>query len=241
MKLPCRFLLPLIVLLLPASLAIAQNPAAENSAVVPTLRNDWLQRHNGFVAEAKKGGIDLLFVGDSITDFWRNRGKNVWNERYASLKAANFGISGDRTEHVLWRLQNGELQGIDPKVTVLMIGTNNLGRNTVEQIAAGVTAIVDEIKKQLPHTRILLLAIFPRDEKPDSPSRTKIAAINAILSKLDDGGRSVAYLDIGQKFLQADGVLSPTIMPDFLHPNEKGYEIWADAMAPKLAALLGQK
>jgi len=126
-------------------------------------------------------------------------------------------------------------------VTVLMIGTNNLGRNTVEQIAAGVTAIVDEIKKQLPHTRILLLAIFPRDEKPDSPLRTKIASINAILSKLDDGGRSVAYLDIGQKFLQADGVLSPAIMPDFLHPNEKGYEIWAEAMAPKLAALLDGK
>jgi beta-glucosidase len=100
---------------------------------------------------------------------------------------------------------------------------------------------VDEIKKQLPHTKILLLAIFPRAEKPDSPLRTQIATTNAILSKLDDGGRSVAYLDIGEKFLQPDGVLPASIMPDFLHPNEKGYEIWANAMEPKLTALLGNK
>ena len=241
MKLPYRLPLLALVLLLPASFAIAQNTTGENPAIVPTLRNDWLQRHNGFVAEARKGGIDLLFVGDSITDFWRNRGKTVWNERYAPLKAANFGISGDRTEHVLWRLQNGELQGIDPKVTVVMIGTNNTWRDTAEQIAAGVTAIVDEIKKQLPHTKILLLAIFPRAEKPDSPLRAQIAATNAILSKLDDGGRTLAYLDIGDKFLQPDGVLPASIMPDFLHPNEKGYEIWANAMEPKLTALLGNK
>ncbi|HEY4247754.1 MAG TPA: platelet-activating factor acetylhydrolase IB subunit [Lacunisphaera sp.] len=241
MKLSHKALFLAFLLLVPASFALAQNPAPENPAIVPTLRNDWLQRHNGFVAEARKGGIDLLFVGDSITDFWRNRGKAVWNERYAPLKAANFGISGDRTEHVLWRLQNGELQGIDPKVTILMIGTNNTWRDTAGQIAAGVTAIVDEIKKQLPHTKILLLAIFPRAEKPDSPLRAQIAATNAILSKLDDGGRTVAYLDIGEKFLQPDGVLPASIMPDFLHPNEKGYEIWANAMEPKLTALLGNK
>jgi lysophospholipase L1-like esterase len=239
MKLPS---LPCLVsaVLLVCTPVFAQSPT-ENPAIVPTLRNDWLQRHNGFVAEAKKGGIDVLFLGDSITDFWRNRGKLVWDAHYASLKAGNFGISGDRTEHVLWRLQNGELQGITPKVTILMIGTNNTGRDSSTQIAEGVTAIVDEIKKQLPQTKILLLAVFPRAEKPDSPLRAKISDINQILAKLDDGGRTVAYLDIGKKFLQPDGVLPSSIMPDFLHPNEKGYEIWANAMAPELATLLGNK
>ncbi len=224
-----------------ASQSFAQTASAENPAVVPTLRNDWLIRHNGFVADAQKGGIDLLFVGDSITDNWRRPGKAVWTTRYEPLKAANFGIGGDRTEHVLWRLQNGELKGIHPKVTVLMIGTNNTGRDTSAQIAEGVTAIVNEIKKQLPETKILLLAVFPRAEKPDSPLRTKIAEVNRTIARLDDGGKSVAYLDIGDKFLQPDGVLPASIMPDFLHPNEKGYEIWGDAMAPKLSELLGTK
>lgn len=223
-----------------ASGIFAQTPTAENPAVVPTLRNDWFLRHTGFVAEANKGGIDLLFVGDSITDNWRKPGKAVWTARYEPLKAANFGIGGDRTEHVLWRLQNGELQGIHPKVTVLMIGTNNTGRDSAPQIAEGVTAIVNEIKKQVPETKILLLAIFPRAEKPDASLRTKITEVNKIIARLDDGGRTVAYLDIGDKFLQPDGVLPATIMPDFLHPNEKGYEIWAEAMAPKLAELLAK-
>ena len=121
-SLPCLVSAVLLV----CTPVFAQSPT-ENPAVVPTLRNDWLQRHNGFVAEAKKGGIDALFLGDSITDFWRNRGKSVWEARYAPLKAANFGISGDRTEHVLWRLQNGELLGINPKVTILMIGRIRIG------------------------------------------------------------------------------------------------------------------
>lgn len=216
----------------------AQSTPAENPAIVPTLRNDWFLRHTGFVAEANNGGIDLLFIGDSITDGWRKAGKAVWTTRYEPLKAANFGIGGDRTEHVLWRLQNGELKGIHPKVAVVMIGTNNTARDTAPQIAEGVTAIVNEIKKQIPETKILLLAIFPRSEKPDSPLRKKIAEVNQILAKLDDGGRSVAYLDIGDKFLQPDGVLPATVMPDFLHPNEKGYEIWGDAMAQKLSELL---
>jgi len=224
-----------------ASHAFAQPAVVENPAVVPTLRNDWFLRHTGFVAEANSGGIDLLFIGDSITDSWRKTGKAVWTTRYEPLKAANFGISGDRTEHVLWRLQNGELKGIHPKVAVVMIGTNNTGRDTAPQIAEGVIAIVNEIKKQIPETKILLLAIFPRAEKPDSPLRTKITEVNQTLAKLDDGGRTVAYLDIGDKFLQSDGVLPATVMPDFLHPNEKGYEIWGDSMAQKLSELLRMK
>lgn len=208
-----------------------------NPATVPTLRNDWLVRHEGFNAIAKKGGVDLLFVGDSITDFWAKAGNAIWAARYAPLKAANFGISGDKTEHVLWRLQNGNLDGIKPKVVVLMIGTNNAGRDSAPQIAEGVTAIVLEIRKQSPATKILLLAVFPRSEKPDHPLRAKLAAVNATIAQLDDA-KSVHFLDIGQKFLQADGVMSKEVMPDFLHPGAAGYQIWADAMQPKLDELL---
>ena len=219
--------------------ALAQSTGT-NPAVIPTLRNDWLARHEGFVTEAKAGNIELLFVGDSITDAWRNRGKVVWDQRYAPLKAANFGIGGDKTEHVLWRLQNGELDGISPKVAVVMIGTNNSGRDSAPQIAEGVTAIVKEIQKRSPSTKVLLLAIFPRAEKPSSPLRAKLAEVNRAIAKLDDG-RQVAYLDIGNSFLQPDGTLPASIMPDFLHPNEEGYRIWGSAMAPKLAELLGSK
>lgn len=233
---PLVRLLPVLLLGLSVVLRAA-DPAPVNPAAVPTLRNDWLVRHEGFNAIAKKGGVDLLFVGDSITDGWRNGGKAVWLERYEPLKAANFGIGGDKTEHVLWRLQNGNLDGIQPKVTVLMIGTNNTGRDTVPQIAEGVTAIVNEIRTRCPATKILLLAIFPRSEKADAPVRAKIAEINGLIAKLDDG-KSVFFLDIGQKFLEADGTLPKSIMPDALHPNAAGYQIWADAMQDKLAELL---
>jgi len=222
--------------LLPAVSASAQSPAA-NPAAVPKLRNDWLDRHNGFVARAKEGAVDLLFIGDSITDGWRGNGKEVWAQRYEPLKAANFGIGGDKTEHVLWRLQNGELDGITPKVAVIMIGTNNAGRDSAAQIADGVTAIVHEVRQHLPATKILLLAVFPRGEKPDFPARAKITEINRIIATLDDG-RHVFFLDIGGRFLQPDGILPASIMPDFLHPNQAGYVIWADAMADKLAELL---
>jgi lysophospholipase L1-like esterase len=233
-----RHLVPVLLLSLLGSAALhAQTPPAPNPAIVPTLRNDWLTRHEGFNAIAQKGGVDLLFVGDSITDGWRNAGKAIWAERYEPLHSANFGIGGDKTEHVLWRLQNGNLAGLQPKVAVLMIGTNNTARDTAPQIAEGVTAIVREIQKQCPATKVLLLAVFPRAEKPDAPARAKIAEINATIAKLDDG-QKVLFLDIGQKFLEADGTLPKSIMPDALHPNATGYQIWADAMQEKLASLL---
>ncbi len=220
----------------PALPAFAQT-AIPNPAAVPKLRNDWLDRHNGFVARAHEGNVDLLFIGDSITDGWRGRGKEVWAQRYEPLKAANFGIGGDKTEHVLWRLQNGELDGIKPKVAVIMIGTNNTGRDSAPQIAEGISAIVNEVRQRSADTKILLLAVFPRGQKPDYPARAKITEVNQLIAKLDDG-KHVFFLDIGARFLQADGTLPPTIMPDFLHPNHDGYVIWADAMAPKLAELL---
>lgn len=212
----------------------AQTP---NPATKPTLRNDWLARHEGFNAIAKKGGVDLLFLGDSITDGWSGNGKALWTERFKPLKAANFGIGGDKTEHVLWRLQNGNLDGIQPKALMLMIGTNNTGRDTAPQIAEGIAAIVKEIQQRSPATKILLLAVFPRSEKPEAPARAKIAEINRIIAGLDDG-QKVFFLDIGQKFLQPDGSLSKEIMPDFLHLSPAGYKIWADAVQPKLEELL---
>lgn len=219
------------------------NTVVQNTAIVPASRDaNWVKRHEGFVAEAKKGGIDLLFVGDSITDDWRGRGSNIWNKYYAPQNAANFGISGDRTEHVLWRMDNGELDGIKPRVVVLMIGTNNTGRekkgnprNTIGQVIAGVTAVVNEIRTKLPDGKILLLAILPRGNIDDQ--RGQVAVINTALAKLDDGNK-VKFLDISPKFLEIDAALSRSIMPNLLHPNEHGYQIWADAMNPVLDKMM---
>jgi len=197
----------------------------------------FIKAHESFLARAKQGNVDVLFLGDSITAGWATRGKAVWTERYEKMNAANFGIGGDRTQHVLWRITNGELEGISPKVVVLMIGTNNTGANDVPSIAEGVSVIVKTIRQKLPNTKVMLLAIFPRGEKPENPARAKITQINEIISKLDDG-KMVRYLDIGPKFLQPDGTLPKDIMPDSLHPNEAGYKIWADAIAPLLAEMM---
>ena len=153
-----------------------------------------MKLHESFLERAKEGNIDLLFLGDSITQGWANN--DVWKRFYAPRNAANFGIGGDRTQHVLWRLEHGEVDGIHPKVVVLMIGTNNSGSNTAEEIANGVTAIVKSIREKLPETKILLLGVFPRAEKPGS-IRDKLAAVNAQIAKLDDG-KTVKYLDIGK-------------------------------------------
>ena len=227
-------------LLLAASLSIraeAPVPAAVNPATVPVPRNDWLVRHEGFNAISKKGGVDLLFIGDSITDGWARGGAKIWAERYAPLKAANFGIGGDKTENVLWRLKNGNLDGIKPKVVVLMIGTNNNMANSAPQIAEGIAAIVQEIRVQSPASKILLLAVFPRGEKPDDAWRIKVADVNKSIAKLDDGAH-VFFLDFGAKFLQPDGVMSKDLLGDLVHPTTAGYQIWADAMQPKLTELL---
>ncbi|MBL9199802.1 MAG: GDSL family lipase [Opitutaceae bacterium] len=240
-----------LLLLVPAILYVAATPAQAESAIEPRPRDAaWVKRHEEFVAIAKQGGVDVLFLGDSITDFWRrddkrSGGKKIWDQHFAPLKAANFGISGDRTQHVLWRLENGELEGIAPKAVVLMIGTNNTGferdgktvRNTPAEVVEGVTAIVKKLRTAQPQAKILLLGIFPRGEKPDHPQRAQITEINAAIAKLGDR-RTVHYLDIGARFLRADGVMPKEFMPDFLHPGELGYEIWADAIKARLTALL---
>lgn len=238
-------LLPLLFSVFVAATGFAQdtNSAAviKNSAVIPAIRNNptnWVARHEGFVKQAKAGGIDLLFMGDSITDFWRNRGKNVWEKFYASRHAANFGISGDRTQHVLWRIENGELEGIDPKVIVLMIGTNNSNSDSADHISEAVEKIVAEMREKCPKSKILLLAIFPRNKPGANPKqRETIHAVNQRIAKLDDG-KMVTFLDINHVFLGPDGNVPADIMPDYLHPNEHGYQLWADAMEPTLVKLL---
>lgn len=190
-------------------------------------------RHDGFLAIAKAGGVDLLFMGDSITDGWRGGGKTVWDKYFAPLKAANFGIGGDRTEHVIWRLRHGELEGIQPKLVVLMIGTNN--GDPAEDVALGIKTIIKDINERSPVSKILLLAIFPRGEKPAGRERNE--AVNKIISTYADNHR-IVYQDIGPRFLTPDGTLSKDIMPDFLHPNEKGYQIWADAINDTVKLML---
>ncbi len=192
--------------------------------------------HNSFLKIAKEGKAQVVFLGDSITQGWGGQ-KAIWEKAFGKYKPANFGIGGDRTQHVLWRIQNGELEGIKPKAVVIMIGTNNSGSDSAEGIAKGVTKIVETVRAKQPDAKILLLAVFPRGEKASpNPGRDKLKAVNAIIAKLHDG-KSVHYMDIGEKFLQADGVLTKEIMPDFLHLSSKGYQIWADAITAKLDEL----
>jgi beta-glucosidase len=214
--------------------------AATNDAVVPVPREgNWMRRHESFNERVKQGNVDLIFIGDSITQGWENAGKSVWAEFYGHRNAVNLGIGGDRTQHVLWRLDHGNIDGISPKLAVLMIGTNNSGSNTPEQIAEGVKAIVEKLRAKLPTTKVLVLAIFPRGQTKDDPRRKVNEAANALIQKLADN-QWVFYLDIGPKFLAPDGTLSREVMPDLLHLNEQSYRIWAEAIEPMVKRLMGE-
>jgi lysophospholipase L1-like esterase len=218
---------------------------AQHSAVKPVpraLEPNWNKRAKLLDERVTENqDAQLLFIGDSITEGWEKGGSNVWKKFYGQRKAVNLGIGGDRTQHVLWRLENAPLGNMKPKAAVVMIGTNNSNGedNTPGQIADGVRAIITKLRERLPGTKILLLAIFPRGENFNA-QRGKIAQINQVLTKLDDGG-NVQFLDISPRFLNKDGILPQEIMPDYLHLSEEGYEIWANAIEPKLAELLGEK
>ena len=223
---------------------IAVRVPPPNSAIVPNLAQFFQKKHAANLEVAKQGNIDVLFMGDSITDFWRNEegnyaGKPVLDKYFGNLKIANFGIAGDTTQGVLYRLQHGEGQGFSPQAVMLMIGTNNTRSNTAAEIAEGIGAIVLEMEKDFPEAKILLLGIFPRST-PGDPVRKTIAEINDIISRLHDGNR-VYYLDIGAKFLDAGGNISKEIMTDALHPSTKGYEIWAEAVKEPLEKLLARQ
>jgi len=198
----------------------------------------WNTRHAAINTEAVRVKPELIFLGDSITAGWERTGKEVWQRRYGERKAVNMGIGGDETGHLLWRLAHGNVQGIQPRLAVLLIGVNNAFRrdhNAVD-IAAGVRAVVRDVRRRLPRTRVLLLAVFPAGARPGR-LRGKIAAINRRIAGLADR-KHVHYLDIGARFLEKDGRISEEVMFDYLHLTHKGYTIWADAMEPTLHRLL---
>lgn len=216
----------------------ARQKKTEHDAVIPVPRSGgWMKRHDAMNKRVGQGNVDLVFIGDSITQGWEGRGRQVWQKYYGDRNAVNLGISGDRTQHVIWRLDNGNLEGITPKVAVIMIGTNNSGSNSPEEIAEGVTKIVQQIREKTPKTKVLLLATFPRGAYPSDQKRQVNEKSNAIVAKLDDG-EHVFYLDIGEGFLDDNGNLPHEIMPDLLHLSEKGYNIWAESIETKLNELL---
>ncbi len=199
----------------------------------------WMAQHDAFVARARQGGVDVLFLGDSITHLFASRAPDVWDAEIAPLgNVANFGIDGDRTQFVLWRAENGELDGSGARVVVLMIGTNNLATATPDDVARGIAAIVGVVRAKLPDAIVVLNAILPRGA-PDDPARARLAAVNARIAALADGDR-VRWLDAGAGFLDANGAIDPALMPDGLHPSAAGYEVWAAALRPALLAALAK-
>lgn len=228
-------------------------PISQPEAKVPW----WIPRHKAVLERVQQGNVDLLMIGDSITHIWEDfkgmpSGKDVWKKYYSARNAVNLGFGGDRTQHVLWRMQNGEIDGISPKLAVLMIGTNNSGvpNQAPDLIADGIAAIVREIRSRLPNTKILLLGIFPRgsiEQRKEKVAEAdynwqweKIDQINEIIKGLADN-EMIYYLNINDRFLNERGVLTREIAPDLLHPNETGYAIWAEAMEPTISRLMGEK
>ena len=219
----------------------AEGDKPAHSAVSPAPRSGgWMNRHESFNQRVAKGNVDLIFIGDSITHGWEGKGKAVWEKYYTKRNAVNLGIGGDRTEHVLWRLDNGNIKNINPKVAVVMIGTNNsgTGRNSAEEMIDGVTAVIEKLRTKLPKTEILLLDIFPRGQRINA-QRGKILQVNQVLSRLDSRPH-VTFLRIGQNFVSPNGSITKDIMPDFLHLTPNGYEIWAKSIEPTLARLMGE-
>jgi len=231
----------LVLALLTASLSLS---AAELPQLAPAPRNDkpdWMPHHNALVTQAKKGPYDLYFLGDSITEYWNDAGKDVWAKSYTPLKAGNFGIAADKVENILWRVQNGEFEGQKPKLVVLLGGINNTWATKADereakgrQIAACLAETVKTIQQKSPETKVLVLAVFPTADGRD----TVVNAINTSLAKLDNG-KTVRYLDLAPK-LAPTGKAGTDNFGDGLHPNAKGYEVWAEAMAPLVKEMLGK-
>lgn len=221
--------------------------ATGNTAATPEARDG--RFHQSYVERARQGGIDLLFIGDSITQYWTDRspargGLPVWQREFEPLRAANFGVNGERTQHILWRLQNGEGEGYRPKAVVLLAGTNNTGRekggsglrNTAPEIVDGIVAIVTELRGRFPEARILLLGLLPR-WPAGSDYRKQIEEVNRRLPAIGGDGQ-VVYIDCGAPFLLPDGEVDRRLMPDGIHPNAAGYEILTAAIKAALGDTL---
>lgn len=248
MTLPLLQMMGLFMLgwLAASGLSLLSTPvfAEPPATVVPLPQTEpwWFERHETVLRRVRQGGVDLVFIGDSITHGWEDAGRHIWHARYGHRRALNLGFNGDRTEHVLWRLTHGELDGLTPKVAVVMIGTNNSGARSDPpgETAAGIHTIVTTLRARLPETKVLLLGVFPRGAAADDHLHQLNAAINTRLGDEADN-QFVFYLDLSSHFLDSDGQVSPNLMPDLLHPNEAGYRRWADGMEDILRTLLGEK
>ena len=218
--------------------------APDLSSVTPVAREHprWIQRAEYIQQNVDKSKSDanVLFIGDSITQGWEGAGATVWQNRLAPLDSINLGISGDRTEHVLWRLQNGHLDGLTPDVAVVMIGTNNFGQQNPDseaEVHNGVVAVVEELKTTLPEMQVLLLDIFPRGQRFNT-MRGSILQVNQSLQSKYSEDERVSFLPIGDQFIDEDGSINTAIMPDYLHLSEEGYQRWADAVLPSVLSHL---
>lgn len=218
---------------------LVPSAAFANSATTPVSKEspNWLKRHEAINTDVRKGNVNLLWIGDSIVENWEDQGKATWDKYYAHRGSANLGIGGDRTEHLLWRLDHGNIDNVAPKLSIVMMGQNNGSTNTAEEIAEGVTAIVTRLRDKLPNTRILLLGIFFRGEHPNEEQK-RLARANEIFSKLADD-KFVFYMNINSIFLNPDGSIPAALMPDFEHPSAEGHRIWAETIEPKVSELLG--
>lgn len=213
-----------------------------HSAIDPVPREGraWLDRYQALNRRVQTDHPDLVFIGDSLTQGWETTGRRVWAEFYTRRRALNIGIERDATQNLLWRLEHGNVDHLRPRLAVLLIGTNNTGGNTPQEIAHGVTEIVRRLRVRLPATRLLVLGIFPQGVDRNHPRRNVSRAANRLISRLHDG-RRVFYLDIGQRFVRGDGTIGTDIMPDLLHLSPAGYRIWAEAMEPTVRRLLGER
>ncbi len=215
------------------------SPANQNAAATPQSKSDWWSaRHAALTKNLMENPCNLLFIGDSITHQWESTGKNVWNKMFSAYSPANFGIGGDKTQHVLWRINDSGLKmPHSPQVCILHIGTNNTGKNiktadSPQDIASGIHAIVSRIRALHPSTEIIVLNIFPRGATKEDSSRVHNDLVNKELNKIDMP--RVHIVDIGDRFLAEDGTFLPGVTNDLIHFTEKGYQIWADALLPEI-------
>jgi acetyl esterase/lipase/lysophospholipase L1-like esterase len=226
--------------------------APSNSALVPTpkLENDsydWYARHADVLRVKAEISPEVVLIGDSITHFWGGEPKSgqangpaSWQTTFGKYRTLNLGFGWDRIQNVLWRLDHGEIDGLSPRVIVIHIGTNNTSdtpnarSNSPAEIADGIGAILQRIRAKAPKAKVILMAVFPREQKPDHPRRAQIREMNRLLAPYG-ALPGITFLDIGPGLVQADGVISKEIMSDFCHPTEKGYQVWGSALAPFLA------
>lgn len=216
--------------------AVKAEPREPNSPISIYFRLSWWgPRHDAIVQRVKQGNVDLIMLGDSITHWWETTGKETWNTFYAGRKAVDMGYACDGTQQLLWRIENGEIGGISPKLAVVLIGTNNSGSNSADQIADGIAAILQKLRTDLPRTKILLLAIFPRGDQP--AQMPVINQTNEIIKTFADN-RHIFFLDINNIWLNPDGSVNKNFMPDKLHPNAAGYKMWAQTIEPVIKKLM---